>query len=52
MNKANKAGSCILEGAREALSYARGEADISKFGIHIPANSTAVDRTLKRFLLA
>ncbi|WP_375618981.1 MULTISPECIES: helix-turn-helix domain-containing protein [unclassified Bartonella] len=37
MDKANKAGSRILQGAREALSYAKGEADIAKFGIHIPA---------------
>ncbi|CAK00493.1 helix-turn-helix domain-containing protein [Bartonella tribocorum] len=38
MDKKNKAGSRILQGAREALAYAKGEADVTKFGIHIPAN--------------
>ncbi|WP_245410047.1 hypothetical protein [Bartonella tribocorum] len=38
MDKTSKAGSRILQGAREALAYAKGEADVTKFGIHIPAN--------------
>ncbi|EJF82552.1 helix-turn-helix domain-containing protein [Bartonella rattimassiliensis] len=38
MDKKNKAKSRILQGAREALAYAKGEADIAKFGIHIPEN--------------
>ncbi len=29
-----KAGSRIVQGAREALAYARGEADVSLFGVH------------------
>ncbi|MGF7156791.1 hypothetical protein [Bartonella heixiaziensis] len=37
MDKAIKYGSRILQGAREALSYAKGEADSAEFGIHIPA---------------
>ncbi|AQS42342.1 MAG: Putative DNA-binding protein [Candidatus Tokpelaia hoelldobleri] len=32
----SKAGSRILQGAREALSYAKGKADNKKFGVHIP----------------
>lgn len=32
----SKAGSRILQGAREALAYAKGEADESQYGIHIP----------------
>lgn len=31
-----KARSRILQGAREALAYAKGEADESQYGIHIP----------------
>ncbi|OPB28419.1 helix-turn-helix domain-containing protein [Bartonella sp. WD12.1] len=38
MDKVNKVGSRILQGAREALAYAKGEADTTKFGIHIPSN--------------
>lgn len=33
----SKAGSRILQGAREALAYAKGEADIGDFRIHVPA---------------
>jgi putative transcriptional regulator len=32
-----KAGSRILQGAREALVYAKGEAQPEDYGIHIPA---------------
>lgn len=32
-----KPGSRILQGAREALAYARGEADKSAFRVHVPA---------------
>ncbi|AQX31593.1 helix-turn-helix domain-containing protein [Bartonella schoenbuchensis] len=38
MEKASKAESRILQGAREALAYAKGEADTTKFGIHIPSS--------------
>ena len=33
----SKAGSRILQGAREALAFAGGEADTSGYGIHVPA---------------
>lgn len=33
----SKAGSRILQGAREALAYAKGEAGSEDYGIHIPA---------------
>lgn len=37
MKKAKKrAGSRILQGAREALAYAKGEADSSRYRVHIP----------------
>jgi putative transcriptional regulator len=32
----NKAGSRILQGAREALAFARGDADLTTFRIHVP----------------
>ncbi|PRX08537.1 UNVERIFIED_ORG: putative transcriptional regulator [Martelella mediterranea] len=32
----SKAGSGMLEGARQALAYASGEADVADYGIHIP----------------
>jgi putative transcriptional regulator len=32
----NKAGSRILQGAREALAFARGDADASAYRIHVP----------------
>jgi putative transcriptional regulator len=34
----SKAGSRILQGAREALAFARGEADVSEYRIHVPPN--------------
>lgn len=34
----SKAGSRILQGAREALDYARGEADAAAFRVHVPAD--------------
>jgi putative transcriptional regulator len=33
----SKAGSRILQGAREALAYTKGEADTDDFRIHVPA---------------
>jgi len=33
----SKAGSRILQGAREALAYAKGEADEGNFRVHVPA---------------
>lgn len=33
----SKAGSRILQGAREALTYVNGEADAGDFRIHVPA---------------
>ncbi|ASY61430.1 MULTISPECIES: helix-turn-helix domain-containing protein [Sinorhizobium/Ensifer group] len=33
----SKAGSRILQGAREALAYAKGEAETAEYGVHIPA---------------
>lgn len=33
----SKAGSRILQGAREALAYAKGEADTDQFRTHVPA---------------
>src|SRR5687768_15334985 len=32
----SKAGDSLLRGAREALAYAKGEADVSQYGVHIP----------------
>jgi putative transcriptional regulator len=36
--RTNKAGTRILQGAREALAYVRGEADPSKYRVHVPAD--------------
>ena len=33
----NRAGARVLQGAREALAYARGTADPSLFRVHVPA---------------
>ena len=33
----SKAGSRILKGARQALAYAKGEADATSYGVHIPS---------------
>jgi putative transcriptional regulator len=38
MKKTRKAGTRILQGAREALAYARGEADAGTYRVHVPAN--------------
>ncbi len=38
MKKASKAGSRILQGAREALAFARGEADPSVYRVHLPTD--------------
>ena len=32
----NRAGSRILQGAREALAFARGDADLSTYRVHVP----------------
>jgi putative transcriptional regulator len=32
----SKAGSRILQGAREALAFAKGDTDPAEYGIHIP----------------
>jgi putative transcriptional regulator len=32
----SKAGDSLLRGAREALAYAKGEADVSQYGVHVP----------------
>lgn len=32
----SKAGSRILQGAREALAFAKGETDAAEFALHIP----------------
>jgi putative transcriptional regulator len=37
MKKSSKAGSRILQGAKEALAFARGDADLKKFRVHVPA---------------
>jgi putative transcriptional regulator len=48
VRKAAKPGSRILQGAREALALARGEADEKAYRIHVPA---AIDvRALRRKL--
>jgi putative transcriptional regulator len=49
MNKASKAGSRILQGAKEALAIARGEADPSTYRVHVPAevNVKSIRRRLK-----
>lgn len=36
MSGASKAGSRILQGAREAMALARGEADAGAYRIHVP----------------
>jgi putative transcriptional regulator len=50
MKNANrKAGSRILQGAREALAYTKGTADISAYRIHVPSevDVKALRRNLK-----
>jgi putative transcriptional regulator len=44
----SKAGSRILQGAREALAYAKGEADAEQFRIHVP--STVDVRAIRKKL--
>ena len=36
--KVSKAGSRILQGAREALAFARGEGDLSAYRVHVPSD--------------
>lgn len=43
MKKTSKAGSRILQGAKQALAFARGEADLKKFRIHVPADVDVKD---------
>jgi len=43
MKKTSKAGSRILKGAKQALAFARGEADLKKFRIHVPADVDVKD---------
>ncbi len=43
MKKTSKAGSRILQGAKQALALARGEADLKKFRIHVPADVDVKD---------
>jgi putative transcriptional regulator len=48
MRKTSKAGSRILQGAKEALAFARGEADLKNYRVHVPAevNVKAIRRRL------
>src|SRR5277367_1122977 len=48
MKKSSKAGSRILQGAKEALDFARGDADLKKFRVHVPAEINV--RTIRRRL--
>jgi putative transcriptional regulator len=49
MKKTTKAGARILQGAKEALALARGEADPKKYRVHVPAevNVKTIRRRLK-----
>jgi putative transcriptional regulator len=38
MKKPSKAGSRILQGAKEALAFARGEASLKNYRVHVPAD--------------
>jgi putative transcriptional regulator len=48
LKRASKAGSRILQGAKEALAFARGEADEKKYRVHVPAEINV--RTIRRRL--
>ena len=48
MKKSSKAGSRILQGAKEALEFARGDADLKKFRVHVPTEVNV--RTIRRRL--
>jgi putative transcriptional regulator len=48
MKKTSKAGSRILQGAKEALAFARGEADPKKYRVHVPAEVNV--KTIRRRL--
>jgi putative transcriptional regulator len=43
MRKTSKAGSRILQGAKEALAFARGEADLKNYRVHVPADINVKD---------
>ena len=43
MRKTSKAGSRILQGAKEALAFARGEADLKNYRVHVPADVNVKD---------
>jgi putative transcriptional regulator len=49
MKRTDRAGSRIVQGAREALAFARGEVDIANYRVHVPAdiNVKAIRRRLK-----
>jgi putative transcriptional regulator len=49
MKKASKAGSRILQGAKEALAFARGAADLEGYRVHVPVDVDvkAIRRRLK-----
>ena len=48
MRKTSKAGSRILQGAKEALAFARGEADLKNYRVHVPAEVNV--KTIRRRL--
>lgn len=48
MRRTSKAGSRILQGAKEALAFARGEADLKKYRVHVPAEVDV--KTIRRRL--
>jgi len=49
MKKIRRAGSRVLQGAKEALAFARGEADPKDYRVHVPTdiNVTEIRRRLK-----
>jgi putative transcriptional regulator len=48
MRKTSRAGSRILQGAKEALAFARGEADPKDYRIHVPPDIDV--KTIRRRL--
>jgi putative transcriptional regulator len=48
MRKTSRAGSRILQGAKEALAFARGEADPKDYRIHVPPDVDV--KTIRRRL--
>jgi putative transcriptional regulator len=39
MKKTSKAGSRVLQGAKEALAFARGKGNVKNYRVHIPADA-------------